>query len=283
MTRSTQHVIPQHRLIASIFTLIASVMVPAFALSRAAYSAPDVVRFRTGLSNSGSRPLTAKQLQSLLEGLRMKTGLMEMQFDETGLLRLGDRAHIVGGSATARALVFAAAESLDSFRLENHKQSPTIAFVQIEATEDFVDAAEIKHVIWNLRFDFQDFVQLRGGREVIATFDPAMNLLHELGHGVLKLSDAVSHADPLGECERHINQIRRELRLPERQSYAPENKLAVPPGNTAQSIQAEMIFVLKDPGKRENKSRSFSLSFEVERVLIAATATLRSGQRAKWQ
>src|SRR5205823_6263716 len=179
--------------------------------------------------------LTAKQLQTMLEGLRSKTGLMEMQFDADGALKLGDRTHIVGGSATARALVCAAVDSLDSFRLENYNQSPTVAFAQIASTEDYVDANEVKHVVWDLRFDFHDFTELRGGAELIAAFDPAMNLLHELGHGVLRLSDMVSKTDPLGECERHINQIRGELGLPERQQYAPQNKLAVTPGNTAQS------------------------------------------------
>lgn len=282
MNRSIQHSTSRHRAMASVWTLIVSVMVIAFALSRAAYSMPsEVVRFRSGLCNSNHRPLTAKQLHTLLEGLRVKTGLIEMRFDENGSLKLGDRTHIVGGSATARALIFAAVDSLDSFRLENHNQSPTIAFAQIASTEDYVDAAEIKHVVWDLRFDFQDFTTLRGGAESLAAFDPAINLLHELGHGVLNLSDAVSKADPLGGCERHINQIRRELGLPERQSYAPQSKLAVTPGNTAQSVQAELIFVRAEAEKREGKMKISSLSFDVKRVLITTTANPQSDQHAE--
>lgn len=282
MNRSSYYSTSRRRAMASVCTLIASVLVLAFAPSRAAYSAPDeVVRFRPGLCNSQSRPLTAKQLRTLLEGLRLKTGLMEMWFHENGVLKLGDRTHIGGGSATARALIFAAVDSLDSFRLENHQQSPTIAFAQIASTEDYVDAAEIKHVVWDLRFDFHDFTTLRGGAESLAAFDPAINLLHELGHSVLNLSDAVSQADPLGGCERHINQIRRELGLPERQSYTPQSKLAVTPGNTARSMQAELIFVRAESGKRESKIKMSSLSFDVERVQFLATATLQSGQRAE--
>lgn len=282
MNRSIEHSTSPRRTIASVCTLIASVLVLAFVLSGAAYSAHDeVVRFRSGLSNSRSRPLTAKQLQTLLEGLRAKTGLMEMRFDEDGRLKLGDRAHIVGGSATARALVFAAVDSLHSFRLENHHQSPTIAFAQIESTEDFVDAAEIKHVVWDLRFDLHDFTVLRGGAEQLAAFDPALTLLHELGHGVLGLSDAVSKSDPLGGCERHVNQIRSELGLPERESYAPQSKLAVLPGNTAHSLQAELTFVRAEPGKRESKMKRFSLFFEVERVSLAVTTTPQSSQRGE--
>src|SRR5437016_8032401 len=99
MNRSTQHSTSWRRAIASLCTLIASVLVLSFTLSRAVSSAPDeVVRFRSGLSNSSQRPLTAKQLQTLLAGLRSKTGLVEMRFDEDGVLKLGDRTHIVGGS-----------------------------------------------------------------------------------------------------------------------------------------------------------------------------------------
>ena len=45
--------------------------------------------------------------------------------------------------------------------------------------------------------------------------------LHELGHGVLKLKDPNGNVNQIGECDKHINQMRRELKLPERLYYYP--------------------------------------------------------------
>jgi hypothetical protein len=38
---------------------------------------------------------------------------------------------------------------------------------------------------------------------------------------VLKLQDPQNEPDQIGECEAHVNQMRRELRLPERRYYHP--------------------------------------------------------------
>jgi hypothetical protein len=264
----------------SLCTLMTSVLVLAFALPLAAYSAANqVVRFRPGLFNSSSRPLTARQLQILLEGLRQKTGLLELRFEADGFLQAGDRTHIAGGSATARALVLAAIDGRDCFKLENHYLSPMVGFAQIRSTEDFYDAAGVKHEGWHVEFDFHDFSQLRGGAPAIAAFDPVMHLLHELGHGVLKLSDTVSQTDPLGDCERHINKIRRELGLPERQSYYTQNTYVVMPGSTAHALRAELIFVQAEAGKSDGKK--FSLFFNAERVALAALSNSQTGHRSE--
>src|SRR5689334_4044589 len=60
--------------------------------------------FRAGLRNSDSRPIATNHLQKLLTSLRQKTGLMDLNFDSDGFLDIGDRNHVEGGSATARAL-----------------------------------------------------------------------------------------------------------------------------------------------------------------------------------
>ncbi len=59
---------------------------------------------RTGVRNSaGAQRLTEKQLQLVQVSLRHKSGLLELGFDEQGVLTLGNRQHFEGGSATARA------------------------------------------------------------------------------------------------------------------------------------------------------------------------------------
>jgi hypothetical protein len=204
---------------------------------------------------------------------------MEMRFDRNGSLSLGDRAHIEGGSATARALLFAAVDSRDCFLLENNENSPLVAFGQIEATmdyTDYTDKAEIRHVVWTVMLDFQDFSELRGPADVIKAFGPAMILLHELGHGVLKLHDPGGKEDPLGECERHINQIRRELGLPERESYYPQVGLGTIGNSQASVPKATLIFVRAESGKDHDKTQWFALLFNVENVGIGAHGHGRS-------
>ena len=227
--------------------------------------------FRSGIRNSACRPLTSKQRQALLEGLRQKTGLMEMQFDEYGVLQPGDRTRIEGGSPAARALILAAVDSPHSFRLENHENSPTVAFAKIESTEDYEDSAGIRHVVWEFRFDFRDFAELRGPAEAVAAFDPALQLMHELGHSVLGLHDPVNKDDELGDCERRVNLIRRELGLPLRQNYNAQSRMAMMPGSSVDSLKAEIFFVQSDDVTR---SKTYALYFNVETVLGEVSARL---------
>ena len=81
-------------------------------------------RYRGGLRNSpGERRLDAKRLDDLLKSLRDKAGLLEMRFDENGFLTLGDQTKFSGGSATARALLDAAATMTLAVDLESHLYS----------------------------------------------------------------------------------------------------------------------------------------------------------------
>jgi len=76
----------------------------------------------TGVRNSsGPRRLNERQLQILRESLRHKSGFMELGFDWGGALTLGNRQNIVGGSATARALLAGAVDSANLFELESHE------------------------------------------------------------------------------------------------------------------------------------------------------------------
>lgn len=266
-------------LVVCVVTCIARLAIPgslALLLSLSSYARTGKqFHFQQGISNSRSRPLTDRQLQRLLTGLRRKTGWQELDFDRSGLLRLGNRARLAGGSVTARALLVAAIDGRHSFQLENHDFSPAIGFAQIRSAAIYLDAAGVRHEVFHLEFDFQDFAELRGSPEVVAAFDPAMLLFHELGHGVLQLGDTLGQGDALGACERHMNRIRRELGLPERQHYQTRNTRAVLPGETRTQIKSELHFV-RATGNRKRKD--FYLFFNAETVALAAV--LPTGQCA---
>ena len=64
--------------------------------------------------------------------------------------------------------------------------------------------------------DFADFDHVMGDKAALKAFDPAWALLHEIDHVVNDSSD--SDSGP-GECEDHINTMRRECNLPFRSDY----------------------------------------------------------------
>jgi hypothetical protein len=229
-----------------------------------AYGNPtEEICFQPGVMNSPTRPMTAGQLRVLAAGIRHWTGFAEVHFDRQGRLRIGDRARLVGGSAAARALVVAAVESGDAFRLEDHNRSMAVAFASLQPVEYYIDRAAVRHTVWNLKLDFHDLCQLRGSSEGVAAFDPAISLLHELGHGVLHLEDAASGLDPLGDCERYMNRIRREAGHAERQSYLPQYRLGSTPDHPAESLLAQLVFVKRSPN---DKAKTTLVFFRIESV-----------------
>jgi hypothetical protein len=66
--------------------------------------------------------------------------------------------------------------------------------------------------------DFADFRHLVGDEPARNAFDVGWAILHELDHIVNDSRDA-SGLGASGECENHINAMRRELHLPERSAY----------------------------------------------------------------
>jgi len=204
----------------------ACVIAAAFAALYSIFSTPpatagDTFRYRGGLRNSlGVHKLNAKQLDAVLRSLRDKTGLIEMRFDENGFLTLGDQTKFSGGSAIARALLDAAVTMSKAVDLESHMYSSKVAFARLAeplAYRNFLSGAKID--VFPLEIDFSDFSKLRGDRPALAAFDLGFVILHELGHAALGLRDGAGDPQGPGECEAVINRIRRELNLPERQTY----------------------------------------------------------------
>ncbi len=241
----------------------------------AAYANPaGEVGFQPGVVNSGTRPLTANQLDALAEGIRRWTGFEEVYFDLQGRLRIGSTFRGGSGSAAARVLIVAAVNSGDAFRLEDHDRSMAVAFASIQPVEEYVDGAEVSHTIWSVRLDFHDFRQLRGSPAGLAAFDPAISFLHELGHGVMHLRDSISASDPLGDCERYMNKIRREAGRAERQSYRPRLYMGSTLDYPDTSVHAQLTFVRRSTGA---KAKVDLVSFRLASVGVSTTVRRGSG------
>jgi hypothetical protein len=206
-------------------------------------------RFRPGLRNSpNENRLDAKQLMIITKSLRERTGFAELDFDENGFLTLGDRMNFSGGSASARKLFIATLEMKKAIYLESCLKTSSVSFARIANHKTFeCHATGARINACSIQIDFSDFSWLRGDKQALASFDPGFVVIHELGHAVLGLSDSYDNLP--GDCEEMVNRIRRELNLPERQTYiARVNSAAL----SARTGRAELIFKSKvgnsDPG-----------------------------------
>ena len=177
---------------------------------------PLDMRFEPGVKISpGYLGLNFTQAEKLTASLRSISGFRDLNFDDRGFLVLGNK--ITGGSQLARALLQAALASNEIVEIEGFNKSAIIVFGALLTAE--FDNAEKGRVRFNrIQIDFNDFAALKGDARAIQAFEFGFVFLHELTHGVWKLSDDSKFAG-VGECEAYINQIRRELGLPERLRY----------------------------------------------------------------
>lgn len=245
----------------TLLTLLFLSQTPALA------SGSDPLRYQSGVRISPAKTPGKKQVLAVIRSLREKTGFADLDFDSDGFLRIGDESRITGGSKTARDLLAAAIDGEFAFDIENHTSSRIIAFARIGAPISFHSlASQARIEVLPIEIDFSDFDRLRGDPVVIAAFDLGMVILHELAHGTLRLPDAKEGSDVLGQCETHINQIRRELELPERQTYLA--RVAERPISTGGATRpfAELIFTRVKPGGRGDKRQLFFLSWEAQLV-----------------
>jgi hypothetical protein len=223
--------------------------------------------YRGGIRNSPEKHrLKDKQLQQIVESLAAKTGLREIGFDADGFLTLGDRRNYLGGSATARQLLLDAVDCPAQLILENHNHSSKVVFANLSKSTLYINMrtkAQIEHQ--PIRIDFSDFGKLMGPKEVLASFDLGLTILHELVHGVRKLHDSVNEWEEIGDCERLVNTMRKELGLPERQQYvARSHTMMSPVGWTIR--MAELQFARTDFRHGKLKTDEYKLSWDVNRV-----------------
>lgn len=162
--------------------------------------------------------LSEKNQKELTESLRRLTGLQELRFTDEGRLVSGDFVPAVGGSMQARKILHWAMSSGQAFLIEDHSESTTVNFGQMDQGlihEDAIDGTRL--TIWRVRIDFQDFRQMQASREIRLSFDPGITMLHELLHG-LGYKDADTDRE-IGHCEELVNQVRAELGLAVRDQY----------------------------------------------------------------
>lgn len=154
--------------------------------------------------------------EHLAEKLRMITGLSSLKFDEGGILREG-KMQSQGGSALARELIIHAIRGAHAVVIEDASKHPNVAFCRV------LPAKWRNPIVGHppgfvVQIDFDDFEQLVGHERALEAFNAGWGLLHELDHIVNDHNDAASLGEA-GECEDHINLMRRECNLPVRTNY----------------------------------------------------------------
>ncbi|MGH9838495.1 MAG: hypothetical protein ACREEM_06910 [Blastocatellia bacterium] len=226
------------------------------------------VRYRPGVRNApGKQRLNAGQLKRVLLSLREKTGWQSLAFDEAGFLVCPDPQVFNDGSAAARRLLGAALSGAEAYELENHNASPDVSFARLALGMDSPNPhTSAIFSVYPVQLDFADFSRLRGDRPACQAFDLGVAILHELAHGVWQLRDAEQAGAEPGECEAYINQIRRELRLPERQTYQARAHLGSLIGQFSTQLIAELHFVSAGDTPGQAKPKRYRLQWEAERV-----------------
>ena len=117
----------------------------------------------------------------------------------------------------ARELLATAVTGTKAILLEDASRHSEVVFSRVVP-------ASIKHETstafpaFVIQIDFADFEHVTGDRLALQAFDAGWVVLHELDHIVNNSFDA-DDAGEAGECENHINQMRRECDLPERSEY----------------------------------------------------------------
>jgi len=160
--------------------------------------------------------LAPKRREELAGRLRAITGWPRIGFNEGGGLEVGlTTAH--GGSQTARNLITKALSGTNVIVLEDASNRQDVVFCRV------VRAAWKHHVsqmppTFVMLIDFADFDRLMGDQAALEAFDEGWVFLHEIDHVVNDSGDAAGAGEP-GECEDHINLMRRECNLPIRTDY----------------------------------------------------------------
>jgi len=157
---------------------------------------------------TGRRDLLAAKLGTI-------TGLA-VEFDASGSLRL-KRAEPHGGSPAARELLLKALNGTRVLILEDASDRQDVVFARVIPGRLKHHAAESPETFVVL-IDFADFDRLLGDEPALRAFDVGWAFLHEVDHVVNDSADS-SNPTATGECETHINAMRRELALPIRADY----------------------------------------------------------------
>jgi hypothetical protein len=171
-------------------------------------------------SNSGKvvvrENVSATQRQELIAALKSITGWSSLGFDQQGVLQVG-REPAANGSATARSLLGRAVDGDKVIVLEDASSRLDVAFCRVVEARWLTNTGT-RLPAFVVLIDFADFHEVIGDKEARAAFNVGWGVLHELDHVVSDSTDA-DEQGLLGECETHINAMRREIGLPVRADY----------------------------------------------------------------
>lgn len=160
--------------------------------------------------------VSAERRQELAAKLQKITGWPDLHFDRSGVLRSEGKSP-TGGSRAAREFISRVMNGPAMVVVEDASKNPEVAFCRVNPGRWKEETADKPHG-YVVQIDFSDFEHVVGDQRARAAFDVGWGLLHELDHILNDSRDATS-LEEAGECEDHINQMRRECNLPERASY----------------------------------------------------------------
>ena len=148
--------------------------------------------------------------------LRKITGWTKLAFADDGRLTI-DSSETRQGSSGAQTLLASAVSGDKVIVLEDASSRSDVAFCRVVPGR-WNNENSSQPPVYVILIDFTDFEQIVGDKEARASFHVGWGLLHELDHVVSDTVDSESEED-LGECEVHINAMRKEVGLSVRASY----------------------------------------------------------------
>lgn len=151
--------------------------------------------------------------EELARRLRTITGWTDLAFDSDGVMRIG-HASPRQGSQKARNLLDRGFSGKRVILFEDASSRKDVVFCRVVLGKD---PSSVHSEVDVVLIDFADFRQVTGDKQALAAFDVGWAVLHEIDHVVEESEDP--QQDAVGDCEDHINQMRRELGLPIRNSY----------------------------------------------------------------
>ena len=159
--------------------------------------------------------ITQEHRQLLLSELGVITGLSLKCDQDAGLMMSSpvDRE----GSPTARDLISKTVTGRDIIIIEDASNRQDVVFARVVPGHWKHHASSMPPTFVVL-IDFADFNQLVGDAEALRAFNIGWAFLHELDH-VINDSADTTVLNETGECESHINAMRRECGLPSRAEY----------------------------------------------------------------
>lgn len=152
----------------------------------------------------------------LLDRLRAITGWKELAFGSSGALQISN-TNAENGSRSARELVSRALSGSRVIVFEDASSRKDVVFCRVVLGK-FLREPIVDVDVYVVLIDFDDFRRVSGDKQALAAFDVGWAVLHEIDH-VVENSRDPDHETSAGDCETHVNKMRRELGLPTRTSY----------------------------------------------------------------